>query len=95
MADDELSLDERETLDLVVALRRTGRLDPLIDGLRAGQTGPERVRDALEVLAELDRDLLIQITLDTLIEAHLVEPGDAARGALASGVAVRTSSGDV
>jgi hypothetical protein len=72
---DDLPLEEQETLELVTALVATGNLHPLIARLRDGEVGPERARDALRVLAELDLDLLVQITLDGLISAYLADPG--------------------
>jgi hypothetical protein len=71
----DLSLEERETLDLVAQLVASGNLHPLIARLREGDVGPERARDVLRVLAELDRDLLVQITLDSLIATYLHDPG--------------------
>lgn len=73
--DDDVSASERETLELVAALVATGNLHPLIARLRDRETGPERARDALRVLAELDRDLLVQIALDTLIDQFVTDPG--------------------
>ena len=46
-----------------------------MDRLRDGAVGPERARDVLRVLAELDIDQLVQITLDGLISAYLEDPG--------------------
>jgi hypothetical protein len=68
MADpDGLTPDEQRTADLVERLRATGHLQPLIDALRDGEAGPERARDALQLLGELDLQLLVQIALDTLL----------------------------
>lgn len=72
---DDLSPEERATLDLVTQLAASGNLHPLIARLRAGEIGPESARDALRVLAELDLDLLVQITLDSLITTYLEDPG--------------------
>ncbi len=72
---DDLSADERTTIDLAAQLRDSGNLHPLIARLRDGEVGPERARDALGVLAELDVDLLVQITLDGLISVYLDDPG--------------------
>ncbi len=72
---DDLSPEERVTLELVTQLSATGNLHPLIARLREGEIGPESARDALRVLAELDLDLLLQITLDGLITTYLEDPG--------------------
>jgi hypothetical protein len=62
-------------VELAAQLRDSGNLHPLIARLRNGEVGPERARDALRILAELDVDLLVQITLDGLISAYLEDPG--------------------
>jgi hypothetical protein len=67
--------EERVTIELVLELRDSGNLHPLIERLRDGVVGPERARDALRVLAELDVELLVQITLDGLITLYLADPG--------------------
>ena len=72
---DDLSPDEQATLELVRQLVASGNLHPLIARLRHGEIGPESARDALRVLAELDLDLLVQITLDGLITTYLDDPG--------------------
>src|SRR5581483_1355229 len=72
--DDDLPPDERVTMELATQLVDSGKLHPLIEQLRNGNVGPESARDALRVLAELDPDLLIQITLDGLITAYLEDP---------------------
>ena len=72
---DDLSPEERTTLELVTELVATGNLHPLIARLREGEIGPENARDALEVLAELDLDLLVQVTLDGLVTTYLDDPG--------------------
>ena len=72
---DDLSLEEQATLDLATQLVATGNLHPLIARLKDGELGPESARDALRVLAELDLDLLVQITLDSLITTYLDDPG--------------------
>jgi hypothetical protein len=71
----ELSADDEETIALVRALHDTGNLHPLIERLRGGEVGPERARDALLTLAEFDLDLLVQITLDSLIAEYVQDPG--------------------
>lgn len=71
----ELTAEERETLDLVQDLIASGNLRPLIEQLRAGDTGPERARDALKVLGDLDLDLLVQLALDTLVDQYVEDPG--------------------
>lgn len=73
--DDDLPPHERETLELVQMLIATGNLHPLIRRLRAGETGPESARDALKVLLEFDEDLLVQLTLDALIDEYVEDPG--------------------
>ncbi len=72
---DDLAPDEQTTMDLAGQLRDSGNLHPLIARLRDGEIGPERARDALLVLADLDVDLLVQITLDGLITTYLDDPG--------------------
>ncbi len=72
---EELTPDERQTLDLIHALKLTGNLHPLIKVLRDGDVGPERARDALRLLGELDLDLLVQVALDTLITTYVRDPG--------------------
>ncbi len=72
---DDLSPEEQATLELVQQLVATGNLHPLIARLRDGEVGPESARDALRTLAELDVDLLVQITLDGLVTTYLEDPG--------------------
>jgi len=72
---DDLSPEEQATVELATRLGDSGNLQPLIARLRNGDVGPESARDALRVLAELDLDLLVQITLDSLITAYLEDPG--------------------
>ncbi len=72
---DTVPPDERATAQLAAELRQSGNLHPLIARLREGEVGPEQARDVLRVLAELDLDLLLQITLDGLIATYLLDPG--------------------
>jgi hypothetical protein len=72
---DDLPSEEQATIELAAQLRDSGNLHPLIARLRAGQLGPERAREVLRVLAELDTDLLVQITLDALIGEYVEDPG--------------------
>ncbi len=74
-ADEELTAEEHETLELVRDLIDSGNLHPLIERLRAGDTGPERARDALKTLGDLELDLLVQLALDTLIAQYVDDPG--------------------
>jgi hypothetical protein len=74
-SEEDLPPEERATVELAAQLRASGNLHPLIARLRDGQVGPERARDALRVLAGLDPDLLVQITLDGLISVYLADPG--------------------
>lgn len=74
-AEEELSAEEAQTLELVSALISTGNLHPLVQRLREAQLGPERARDALRVLGDLDLDLLVQLALDTLIDQYVDDPG--------------------
>ena len=69
--------EDRETAELVKALRATGSLHPLVAVLRGGDGGPDRARDALLLLVELDPELLVQAALDTMIEEHVEDPGRA------------------
>jgi hypothetical protein len=75
MASPDSPSDEDTAIKLAAELRDSGNLHPLISRLREGQVGPERARDALRILADLDPDLLVQITLDGLISAYLIDPG--------------------
>jgi hypothetical protein len=72
---DDLSPEERATVELATQLVDSGNLHPLIARLRDGDIGPESARDALRILGQLDPDLLVQITLDGLITAYLEDPG--------------------
>jgi hypothetical protein len=71
----DLPAEERTATELAAQLRDSGNLHPLIARLRNGELGPERARDALRILAELDIDLLVQITLDGLISVYVEDPG--------------------
>ena len=71
---DDLLPEERATIELAAQLRDSGNLHPLIARLRDGELGPERARDVLRLLAELDIDQLVQITLDGLIGAYIEDP---------------------
>jgi hypothetical protein len=71
----DLPSEEGTTIELAASLRDSGNLHPLIARLRDGQVGPERARDALRILAEIDIDLLVQLTLDGLISVYLTDPG--------------------
>jgi hypothetical protein len=66
---------ERETAELVKALRETGNLRPVVAVLRNPDGGPECARDALLMLGELDLELLVQVALDTLIQDYVEDPG--------------------
>ncbi len=72
---DDLPPEEQATAELAARLRESGNLHPLVALLRDGEIGPERARDVLRVLAELDQELLLQITLDGLIDAYVDDPG--------------------
>jgi len=72
---DGFSPEEEVTVELTTELWDSGNLDRLIARLRDGDIGSESARDALRVLAELDPDLLVQITLDSLITTCLEDPG--------------------
>lgn len=72
---DGTSAEERATLDLVTQLMASGNLHQLVARLRDGELGPESARDALLMLGELDIDLLVQITLDSLITTYVEDPG--------------------
>jgi hypothetical protein len=66
--------EERKTAELVKALRETGNLRPLVAVLRDPDGGPERARDALLLLGELDVEFLVQIALDTMIDDYVEDP---------------------
>jgi hypothetical protein len=72
---EDRSVEDLETLELVNALIATGNLHPLIQRLRDGMVGPERARDALLVLGDLDLELLVQLALDSLIHQFVEDPG--------------------
>jgi hypothetical protein len=74
LEDAEETAEERETIELVNALRDTGNLRPLVAMLRATDDGPERARDALRALGEFDLDHLVQLALDTLIDDYVEDP---------------------
>lgn len=67
--------EERETAELVMALRETGNVRPLVAVLRNPDGGPESARNALLLLGELDVELLVQVALDTLIHDYVDDPG--------------------
>lgn len=71
---EDFSPEDRKTAELVKALRATGNLRPLVSVLRESDGGPERARDALLMLGELDLDLLVQVALDTLIDDYVEDP---------------------
>jgi hypothetical protein len=72
--DDQPTAEERAALSLARRLVADGDTGPLVTSLRDGHDGPERVRDALTFLAELDPDLIVQVALDALIEARVNDP---------------------
>jgi hypothetical protein len=75
VAKDDPSTDrERDTLLLAGQLIADAGTGPIITSLRDRRHGPERVRDALTLLAELDPDLIVQLALDALIHAHSAIP---------------------
>ena len=65
---------ENDTIFLVGLLRATADTTPLVSLLRGADGGPERARDALSLLAELDRELLVQVALDALIDGNFADP---------------------
>ncbi len=67
--------EERQTFELIEALKESGNLRPLVALLRDGDVAPERAREALLLLGELDLDLLVKVALDTLIGDHVGDPG--------------------
>jgi hypothetical protein len=76
-SDDKPIADEDAVLALVSRLRVDGDTAPLIALLTDGPEGPERVRDALTILAEIDPELIVQVVLDALLRAHLDDDGGA------------------
>ncbi len=79
MAYETPSEQERDTIALVGLLRASGNATPLVDLLRGAGAGPGRARDALSLLGELDRELLVQVALDALIDANVADPAAAAQ----------------
>jgi hypothetical protein len=79
-AEDELSGEESQAVALAEELMRTGNLRPLGRLLReVDDGGPERARDALTLLGELDTQLLVQAALATLIDDYVDDPAIAQR----------------
>jgi uncharacterized protein YbcI len=76
---EQLTAHERTIVDVVAQLLANGESAPLTALLHGGHDGLERVRGALDVLGELDRQLLVQVALDALICAHLDGRGAAER----------------
>jgi hypothetical protein len=76
-SDDQPIANEDEVLALVRKLRADGDTTPVIALLKDGPDGPERVRDALTILAEIDPELIVQVVLDALLRAHLDDDGAA------------------
>jgi hypothetical protein len=68
------SEQERDTIFLVGLVRATADTSPLVALLRGADGGPERARDALSLLGELDRELLVQVALDALIDGNFADP---------------------
>ena len=71
------SQQERDTIALVGLLRATGDTATLVGLLHGAGGGPERARDALSLLGELDRELLVQVALDALIDGNFADPAAA------------------
>ena len=74
--DEELTPAERASTELVRRLVSTGNLRPLVQAMRDGEQGPEDARVVLATLGELDRDRLVQIALDSLINEYVDGDGD-------------------
>jgi hypothetical protein len=74
---EELTPEEQETFALAERVRKDGDTAPLVAVLRGADGGPERARDALALLAELDPSLLVQVALDALIEEYFDDPAAA------------------
>ena len=68
---EQLTAHERTIVDVVAQLRANGESAPLTAFVQGGHEGLEHVREALEVLGELDPQLLVQVALDALICVHL------------------------
>lgn len=64
---DELTTEEQKTLMLASTLREAESLRPLITLMRDGTISAEQAGDALQVLAELDLDLLVEGAVDLLV----------------------------
>ena len=75
--DELLTPEERATAAIVERLGETGSVLELLELLRSQDGGPELVRAALTLLGELDPTLLVEITLDALISAHVTGDGHA------------------
>ena len=77
VAVDELTPTEHATVEMVRKLVASGTLEPLVQALRSGEQGLVDARDALRILVELDRERLVQIALDTVVNEYVEEPRDA------------------
>ncbi len=72
-----LTAHERTIVGVVAQLRANSRAAALTTLVRGGDKTLECVREALEVLGELDPQLLVQVALDALVSVHVDDRGAA------------------
>jgi hypothetical protein len=70
-----LTAHEREIVGIAVQLRASVDAAPIPALVRDGGQALEFVREALEVLGELDPQLLVLVALDALVGAHSSDRG--------------------
>jgi hypothetical protein len=71
----QLTAHERAIVGVVAQLRANDEAAPVAALVRDGGEALERVREALEVLGELDPQLLVQVALDALVYARVDNAG--------------------
>ncbi len=71
---EQLTPHERAIVGVVAQLRDHAEAAPLAALVRDGGEARERVREALEVLGELDPQLLVRVALEALVRAS--QPGE-------------------
>ena len=74
---DEPTPAEHATVGMVGKLLASGTLEPLTQALESGEQGLVEARDVLRMLVEFDRERLVQIALDSLIDENVDRPRDA------------------
>jgi hypothetical protein len=77
-----LTAHERAIVGVVAELRANSHAASITALMRDGDEALESVREALEVLGELDPQLLVRVALDALVCAHVDDRGAARRSPL-------------